>query len=53
MGVFIASSSGEAKVREKWMKLVRFVAAKKKPRIKEDARLSFGDCKTPFFRNEP
>ena len=26
--VFIASSSGEAKVREKWMKLVRFVAAK-------------------------
>ena len=26
--VYIASSSGEAKVREKWMKLVRFVAAK-------------------------
>ena len=26
--VYIASSSGEVKVREKWMKLVRFVAAK-------------------------
>lgn len=26
--VFIASSRGEAKVREKWMKLVRLVAAK-------------------------
>lgn len=56
--VFIASSRGEAKVREKWMKPVHFVVAKryrkkKKPRIDEEARLSFGDCKTPFFRNEP
>ena len=27
----------------------KVVAEKKKPRIEEDARLSFGDCKTPFF----
>jgi hypothetical protein len=25
------------------------VAEKKKPRIEEDERLCFGDCKTPFF----
>lgn len=31
----------------------KVVAEKKKPRIEEDARLSFGDYKTPFFRNEP
>lgn len=55
--VFIASSSGEAKVREVdeigAFCRSKVVAEKKKPRIEEDARLSFGDCKTPFFRNEP